>query len=266
MSYHGRSGAFNYNIGANAAFIKNEVTSLGGTAPIITGNTIQKVGLPVNSFYGYQAQGLFQNAQQVAAHAKQSVNTGPGDIIYKDQNGDGVIDQTNDRVYLGTYFPKVTFGFNLGAGWNGIDLTGFFQGAAGVKGYVSGALLGQVGTTVGKPTSAMLNSWTPSNPNASFPRLLTTANTQNDPGVSPSSYWVRNAGYLRLKNLQLGYTIPRNITKRIGIEKVRFYYSGQNILTFTQFYKWVDPEAPAGTSGYDYPQVKTNTIGVNVTF
>lgn len=265
-AYHGKAGDFTYNIGANAAFIKNEVTSLDGTGPNISGVTIQKVGLPINSFWGYQAEGLFQNQQQVAAHAYQGVNTGPGDIIYKDQNGDSTIDQTHDRVYLGTYFPKVTYGFNLGAGWKGIDVTAFFQGAAGVKGYVEGALLGQVGTTVGKPTSAMLNSWTPSNPNASFPRLLTTSYLQNDPGTNPSSYWVRNASYLRMKNFQVGYTLPKSITQHLGIQKVRLYYSGQNLLTFTKFYKWVDPEAPAGTSGYDYPQIKTTTVGVNVTF
>ena len=264
--YHGRQGAFTYTIGANAAFIKNKVTSLDGTGPNISGITIQKVGLPINSFWGYQAEGLFQNAQQVAAHAKQSPNTGPGDIIYKDQNGDGTIDQTNDRVYLGTYFPKVTFGFNLGAGWKGIDLTAFFQGAAGVKGYAEGIAIGQVGTTVGKPTSAMLDSWTSSNPGAKFPRLLTQSYLQNDPGTNPSSYWVRNASYLRLKNLQLGYTLPRGIARRIGAQKVRLYYSAQNILTITSFYKWIDPEAPAGTAGYDYPQIKTTTFGLNVTF
>jgi TonB-linked SusC/RagA family outer membrane protein len=264
--YHGRQGAFTYNISANAAFIKNEVTSLDGTGPNISGITIQKVGLPINSFWGYQAEGLFQNQQQVTAHATQSPNTGPGDIIYKDQNGDGTIDQTNDRVYLGTYFPKVTFGFNLGAGYKGIDLTAFFQGAAGVKGYAEGIAIGQVGTTVGKPTSAMLDSWTATNPGAKFPRLLTTSYLQNDPGTNPSSYWVRNAGYVRMKNLQLGYTLPRSIAQRIGAQRIRVYYSGQNLLTFSQFYKWIDPEAPAGTAGYDYPQVKTTTFGLNITF
>lgn len=264
--YRGRSGAFTYGVSANAAFIKNEVTSLDNTTPIISGVEITKVGLPINSFWGYQAQGLFQNQQQVSSHAYQGVGTGPGDIIYKDLNHDDTVDQTNDRTYLGTYFPKVTFGFNLNAGWKGIDVTAFFQGAAGVKGYAEGIALGTVGTTVGKPTSAMLNSWTPTNPNASFPRLLTQSYLQNDPGTNPSSYWVRNASYLRLKNLQVGYTIPQDITRHIGVQKIRFYYSGQNILTFSQFYKWIDPEAPAGTAGYDYPQVKTNTLGVNVTF
>lgn len=265
--YHGKQGDFTYNIGANAAFIQNKVTSLDGTGPNISGITIQKVGLPINSLWGYQAEGLFQNQQQVASHAYQGVNTGPGDIVYKDQDGNDTISQTNDRVYLGSFFPKVTFGFNLGAGWKGIDLTAFFQGAAGVKGYAEGEILGEgFGTTVGKPTTALLNSWTPTNPNAAFPRLLTSTYLQNDPSQNPSSYWVKNASYIRLKNLQLGYTLPKRLTQRIGIQKLRFYYSGQNIWTFTKFYKWIDPEAPAGTAGYDYPQVKVNTLGVNVTF
>jgi TonB-linked SusC/RagA family outer membrane protein len=264
--YHGKQGDFTYNIGANAAFIQNKVTSLAGTGPNISGITIQKVGLPINSLWGYQAQGLFQNQQQVTSHAYQGVNTGPGDIIYKDQDGNDTVNQTSDRVYLGSFFPKVTFGFNLGAGWKGIDVSAFFQGTAGVKGYAEGEILGQVGTTVGKPTTALLNSWTQANPNAAFPRLLTSTYLQNDPGTNPSSYWVKNASYLRLKNLQVGYTLPKSITQHIGIQKLRFYYSGQNILTFTKFYKWIDPEAPAGTAGYDYPQVKVNTLGVNVTF
>ena len=265
-NYHGRSGAFTYNVGANAAFIQNKVTSLGGTNSSISGVSIRQVGLPINAFWGYEAQGLFQNQQQVTAHATQAPNTGPGDIVYKDLNNDGKIDQTNDRTYLGTYFPKVTFGFNLGAGWKGIDVTGFFQGAAGVKGYAEGIALGQVGTTVGKPTSAMLDSWTPSNPGAKFPRLLTTSYLQNDPGTTPSSYWVRNASYLRLKNLQVGYTLPRSIAGKIGAQRIRVYYSAQNLLTISSFYKWIDPEAPAGTAGYDYPQIKTTTFGLNVTF
>lgn len=264
--YHGHSGAFTYNVGGNAAFIQNKVTSLGAAGSSISGVTIRQVGLPINSFWGYEAQGLFQNAQQVAAHATQNPNTGPGDIVYKDLNNDGKVDQTNDRTYLGTYFPKVTFGLNLGAGWKGIDVTAFFQGAAGVKGYAEGIALGQVGTSVGKPTSAMLDSWTTSNPGAKFPRLLTTSYLQNDPGTNPSSYWVRNADYVRLKNLQVGYTLPFSIARRIGAQRIRFYYSAQNLWTLSAFYKWIDPEAPAGTAGYDYPQVKTTTFGLNVTF
>lgn len=268
LSYHDRAGDFSWNVTGNAAFVKNKVTQLGDTnAPIISGGTIYAVGQPQNSFYGYVAQGIFQNAAQVSAHASQtgiSPNTGPGDIMYKDINGDGKID-ASDRVVLGSNFPKVTFGLNLNVNWKQFDLSGFFQGAAGVKNYISGIALGSNGIATGKPTSAMLNSWSPSNPNATFPRLWLTY-TQNDPSSVTSSFWVKNASYLRLKNVQLGYSLPATWAKTIGVKKLRVYYSGQNILTFTSFYKWIDPEAPIGENGYDFPQVKINSLGLNVTF
>ncbi len=267
LTYHNRSGDFSYGVSGNISFVKNTVTSLGPSAsPVINGATITKVGLPINSFWGYQSTGLFQTAAQVSAHATQNLGgpTGPGDLIYKDQNGDGVIDG-NDKVYLGSNFPKTTFGLNLNLGWKQLDLTAFFQGAANVQNMISGAILGQNGNAVGKPTSALLDSWSPTNTNTDFPRLWINY-AQNNPSSNPSSFWVRNASYVRLKNVQLGYTLPKRWADAIGISKLRVYYSGQNLLTFTSFYKWVDPEAPLGESGYDYPQVKINTIGLNVTF
>ncbi|MGO4292479.1 SusC/RagA family TonB-linked outer membrane protein [Chitinophaga sp. RAB17] len=263
--YHEKKGDFSYSITANAAFIKNEITDLDGTDPIITGATYLKVGHPANSYYGYQAEGIFQTQEEVDKHAKQTGGKiAPGDLKYKDQNGDGVIDG-NDRVYLGSYFPKVTYGVNLGGGWKGFDVSVFLQGAAGVKGFIQGALLGTAGDKIGRPTSALLDRWTPEHPTDKFPRLWNTY-TQNDASTNPSSFWVRDASYLRLKNLQVGYTFPTTWLKRAGIQGARVYYSGQNILTFTNFYSWVDPEATNSASGYDYPQVKVNTVGINLTF
>ncbi|PUZ26185.1 hypothetical protein DCC81_18290 [Chitinophaga parva] len=263
--YHNHVGDFTYSVGANTAFIRNKVTDLHGTGPIISGVTYKQVGEPINSFYGYQATGIFQTQDEVDKHATQSGGKiAPGDIAYKDQNNDGVIDG-NDRVYLGSYFPKMTYGINLGLGWKGIDVSAFFQGAAGVKGYVEGEVLGQTSNGAGKPTSALLDRWTPENHSTAFPRLWSTY-TQNDALQTPSSFWVRNANYLRLKNLQIGYNLPAAWLHAVRLQKVRFYYSGQNIWTHTAFYSWIDPEAPAGERGYTYPQVKVNTLGLNVTF
>jgi len=268
-AYRNKIGNVSYNIAVNASFITNKITDLAGTGSISSGRV---VGYPLQAFYGYQVEGIFQTQQQVTDHAKQSGGViGPGDLMYKDISGpngkpDGVIDG-NDRVYLGSPFPKTTFGFTLGAGWKGFNVSGFFQGALGVKNYVQGFELGSLQqANIGNPTTALLDAWTPTNTSATFPRLWSTY-TQNNPQSFVSSFWVRNASYLRLKNLLVSYTLPANTLAKLGVKGVKIYYSGQNILTFTSFYKWVDPETTTGNNAYgSYPQLKTNTLGLEVTF
>lgn len=260
--YKDGKGDFSWSAIANASFINNKIVDYVSEGP--DGYTIKKAGLPINALWGYVSEGIFQNTDEIAAHAKQSANTKPGDLKYQDINGDKVID-TKDKTFLGNYYPKVTYGLNLGGAWKSLDLTIFFQGAAGVKTYIDAGKVGQISTSSGKPTSAMLDTWTTSNTGASLPRVLSTQQ-QNDPSSMPSSFWVKDASYLRLKNLQLGYTLPQNLLDRIGIKKARVYYSGQNILTFSGLYNWIDPEAPSTSSIYYYPQVKVNTVGLNVTF
>jgi TonB-linked SusC/RagA family outer membrane protein len=269
VTYNDKIGNVSYNIAVNASFIANKITDLAGTQDIPNGRV---VGYPDHSFFGYQVEGIFQTQQQVNDHAKQQGGViAPGDLMYKDVSGpngkpDGVIDG-NDRVYLGSPFPKTTFGFTLGASWKGISVSGFFQGALGVKNYVQGFELGSLQqANIGNPTSALLDAWTPSNTSATFPRLWSTF-TQNNPQNNVSSFWVRNASYLRLKNLLVSYSLPSKSLAKLGVKGVRIYYSGQNILTFTSFYKWVDPETTTGNNAYgSYPQLKTNTLGLEVTF
>lgn len=265
LGYRGEAGAVKYHVGANVTFISNKVKDLEGTDPIINDYTFMKVGYPINSFYGYQAEGIFQTQQQLDTHATQTGGViGLGDLMYKDQNNDGVIDG-DDRVYLGSYFPKTTFGVNAGLQWKGFDFSIFLQGAANVKGFVHDELMGMVSDKYGKPTTIFENHWTPENPTNSFPRLWSSY-TQNDPGRTPSSFWVRDASYVRLKNIQLGYTFAGEWLKVVGIKTAKLYYSGQNILTFSKFYKWVDPEAPPAARGETYPQVMVNSIGLDVKF
>lgn len=260
--FNDSKGDFTYSVAANASFIKNKIEKFISPGP--SGYTIRQEGLPINALWGYIAEGLFQTKEEVAAHAKQNANTAPGDIKYKDLNGDGVID-TKDKTYIGNYYPKMTYGLTLNGSWKNIDLTLFVQGAAGVKTYIDGGKIGNISTSTGKPTSAMLDSWTPQNPGASLPRAL-FGWKQNDQASMPSSFWVDDASYLRLKNLQVGYTFPQSWLDRVGIKRARLFYSGQNLLTFTGLYKWIDPEAPSTSSIYYYPQVKINTVGLNVTF
>ena len=268
-TYRDNIGQITYNIGANIAFNKNRITDLAGTGSISSGYV---VGEPIKAFYGYQTEGIFKTPAQVTGHATQSGGTiAPGDLMYKDISGpkgtpDDVIDG-NDRVYLGSPFPGTTYGFTLGAGWKGFAISAFFQGAFNVKNYLQGFALGSLQqSNIGNPTTAMLGAWTPENSNASFPRLWSTF-SQNNPQSYVSSFWVRNASYLRMKNLTFSYTLPSSSLIRLGIQQIKIYYSGQNLLTATSFYKWVDPETTVGNNAYGaYPQVKTNTIGINVIF
>jgi len=264
VGYNGGDKEFRYNASFNTSFIHNEVTDLHGTGPNISGYTFRQVGYPINALYGYIAEGIFQSANEVSKSPVQSNRTAAGDLKYKDIDGDGKI-TTADKQYLGNYFPKVTFGTTLSGSWKGFDLSILLQGAAGIKTYIDLGKLGQVSSGAGKPTSALLDNWTLENTSAALPRLWSSY-TQNDPSGTPSSFWVKDGSYLRLKNLQVGYTLPEKLTSRAGISKLRIYYSGQNILTFDHLYNWVDPEAPNTSSIYYYPQVKVHTLGLNVTF
>ena len=264
--YHLRQHNFSFDVEGNISFITNKITDLAGSGPFPNGSTIKGVGLPINSLFGWVSEGLFQSQAEIDKHASQAGMGGPvapGDIKYKDVNGDGVIDG-KDRQYLGTYFPKTTYGVNISARYKGFYAVIFLQGTADVNSFVSGRILGSLYDKDGDPTSIWLNRWTTTNTNASFPRVW-NSNSQNDPSATPSSFWVRNSSYVRLKNVQVGYTFSDGFFARKGI-KLKIFYTGQNLLTITNFYKWVDPEAPLGGPTYSYPMVKVNSIGLNLTF
>lgn len=263
--YRARLGDFRFNLSGNFTYTKNEITDLKGTGPYISGGTFQKVGYPINSLYGFVADGLFQTQQEVDSYAKYSFgnNIGPGDIKYRDLNNDGVIDG-DDRTYLGTYFPKITYAFNIDVRWKALELSLFFQGVGGVK-VGGGNLIGLVGGSVNKATSVFWDRWTVDNPNAEFPRVW-YGYSQNDPSSTPSSFWVKSAAYLRLKNITLSYNLPKSALKHIGLKEAKIYYSGQNLLTFTNFYSWMDPEIGSTGSIYSYPQTVVNSLGISFTF
>lgn len=268
IGYKYNKGDFGFNALANMSYNHNEVLDLGNNGAKIwneNGYSFLQEGYPINAYGGYESIGLFKDPNDLKNSAViNRSRAGLGDLKYKNQNNDDKID-ADDRVYLGSYAPKFVFGLSLDFTWKDFDLSMQFNGAAGVKGYVKNEMVGRLNGNTSKPTTMFNDCWdATTNPDGKFPRPLSSW-YQNDSESTPSSFWIINASYLRMKNFQVGYTFPQKVCKFLTVSKVRVYYSGQNLLTLSGFSKGFDPEAPAGARAY-YPQVKVNTIGLSVTF
>lgn len=280
LDYRDRFGQVEFNAGGNIAFNKNKIQTMGDVSEQIYAGDytyIMREGEPMNSFYGYKTAGLFQSWDEIKnwpgitalSNGKYAYafNTGytvqPGDIKYVDVTGDGKV-STDDRQVLGSWDPGITFGFNVGANYKGWDIMAFFQGATDVIGYLGLEAIGSIDGDAAKPAKLWMDSWNENNTGAAYPRVTIGSNGVSMPSIS-SDFWLQDATYLRLKNLQIGYTFPKAWVSKLGISKLRIYYSGQNILTFTGFLKGWDPEAPAGRGNY-YPQTQVHSFGLNLTF
>ena len=267
INWNKKYNDFVFDVGANFAYNNNEILNLGKDERIIDKLMIKQVNSPINSFYGYVSDGLFQSQEEIDAYPEYKMSghtVMPGDIKYKDINGDGEITD-EDRVVLGSQDPKFTFGLNLSAAWKGISVSASFQGVAGVSGYLREAATGQFAGETTKPSSIWLDSWTPQNTDAAYPRVTEGNTGVSLPGTVYSSFWEQNAAYLRLKNVQVGYTFPEALTKKMKLNRLRIYYSGTNLFTITDFLTGWDPEAPVGYGAY-YPQVSVHSLGINITF
>jgi TonB-linked SusC/RagA family outer membrane protein len=261
------SGDFSYSITANLADVKNEVIDLVGTGPYIYAGEIlelAQVGEPLYSFYGYKALGYFDNQEEIDNYPTFDAksNTFPGDIKYEDVNRDGEI-TTDDQVPIGSQIPRYTYGLSAGINYKNFDLSFFIQGVGKVDKIIYGAarehgIWGDYNFT----PAISEDYWTEDNRDARFPRPANRAqkNTRN------SSWWVIDAAYIRLKNAQLGYTLPKKLTEKAGINNARLYISGTNLFTLSEATDWgVDPEAPSGRLAY-YPQTRVFSLGVNLKF
>jgi TonB-linked SusC/RagA family outer membrane protein len=258
---------FSYQVTANLSDVKNTLQNNGGT-PVINGSQIQQEGYALNSYYGYIADGLFQSAEEVKNAPFHYANTAAGDIRYRDISGpagkpDGKID-SYDRAIIGNNFPRYEYSLNLGAQYKGFDLTVFFQGVGKRDNYLSGTGSQPFYSAnfQGSMYESQRDYWSPENTGASLPRL--TANSIPNNYVV-SSFWVRDASYLRMKNLVLGYTLPKMVSDKIRIRSARIYLSGQNLFTLTNFFKGFDPEQ-IDTGGRFYPIMRTYTAGINLNF
>jgi len=268
VGYRGNTGdnGLKYNINANLAINNNKVLDLKGTGPYITGSDtdpryIVALGMPVNTLWGYKTDGLFQTQAEVDRYPTYAANSKAGDVKYVDLNNDGKID-ANDMTAIGNPFPKYTFGLNTDLSYKNFDLNILFQGVAKVDTRLSGAFA-EMGNQEGFTPSVYTNNyWTPENPNARFPRPI-KSDLRN---VATSDRLIINGSYLRLKNVQLGYNIPKQIIDKLHLSRLRFYVSATNILTFSKLNEWkLDPEVESGRATY-YPQTSLYTLGINAQF
>jgi TonB-linked SusC/RagA family outer membrane protein len=270
-----RHGGF--NISMNGGFVHNEVLKLdapyyGGMVDTGVYATKTEVGHPIGSFYLYQMDGIFQNETEILTSAYQGKGIQPGDVKYVDQNGDHVID-SKDRVYVGSAMPTVSAGLNLSGNYKGFDMLVFFQGAFGQK------IFSQVNYDIegfyrgfNVTERYYREHWTGEGTSNTQPRASWSAKSNN---VKASTRFLEDASYVRLKNIQIGYTIPN--TKKINIQTARIYIGATNLLTFTK-YSGLDPEMTVSlnsasegdrANGIDwgtYPIAISYTFGLNITF
>lgn len=272
LTYRGEQGDWDYDINGNISIIRNEVTSLGeGGQPISTGNIFgqgdfsayTEIGLPMAVFYGYETAGIFQTDEEAASNTAQP-DAVAGDVIFVDQNGDGAIDE-EDKTVIGNPHPDFTYGITGNVKYKQFDLSLFIQGSHGNDLY-NGIFRYDLNTT-NLPVSA-LERWTGEGSTNEHPRISHTDPNRNN---RVSDRFVEDGSFLRVKNLQIGYSLPDRVLEKLDLGKFRFYVSANNLLTFTK-YTGLDPEIGSrGTLeiGIDrgfYPVARNFIAGVNVTF
>lgn len=260
LNYNNQDHEFKYSIGVSLSDVKNKVTDLKGSGPYIGSYTITREGDPIGALYMYKSDGLFQSQAEITSHATQIGTLAPGDIRYVDINKDGKID-ANDRVVVGSNIPRYSYGFNFDAKYKGFDFNIFIQGVGKRQTYYDG-YNGWAFWNFCNIQKYQLDAWTPTNTTAKMPRLIDGSSGNN---FTPSDYWVHNAAYWRIKNLQIGYTIPTKLSKMVKLEKIRVYVSGNNIYTYDHLPKGWDPEQPMGNTN-SYPISATYVFGIDLTF
>ncbi len=259
VNYYDGAGDWQWQAGVSLAGVKNEILDMKGQESI-DGHTINREGEAINSYYGLKALGIYRTEEDLERYPATINGQAPqlGDIIYDDVSKDGNITEDDDRQIIGNPFPKLQFSFNLGFSWKNLDVTTFWQGIAGLDRFNWDE------TTIsngGNKTTRWLDRWSTDNIDGSMPRL---GNTNND---IYSSFWLTKGDYLRLKNIEIGYTFRNEAwMSKLGVKSLRLYVAGTNLLTFTSLDDY-DPEKQSGDMRNDvHPNTKTYSFGVNVKF
>jgi TonB-linked SusC/RagA family outer membrane protein len=276
LGYKNRLGAVNFSVNGNASYLRNEVTDIGAGVSFLNGAGFQAstynitrtmVGQPFNSFYGFRTMGIFQNQAEIEAYKNSEggliqPNARPGDFKWADLDENGVID-ANDRTFIGDPTPNWTFGFTVNLEWNNFDALIFGQGVAGNKVFQG---LRRLDINNANYSTRALGRWTGEGSSNDFPRL-TDADANNN-FTNPSEFYLEDGSYFRLKTVQIGYSLPRTLSNRIGLQKIRLYAMAENLMTFTK-YTGFDPEIGGGIMSIDrgiYPQARSYMFGLNVAF
>jgi len=276
LTYNDSFGDFNLSVSGNVTHVKSTVEELNPTIPndgsdrAISGRTIIEPGSPINSYFGYQAVGIFRTQDEfdnAADHSGLDPNYGVGDVWLADISGpegvpDGVI-TPDDRTVIGYQNPVWSYGFNFRMAYKGFDLFALFQGAADFNGYSSEELAAPFFNTSGLQ-ARWVDRWTPDNPDGSMPRMYVSTGPSNS---TNNTFWMFDRSYLRMKNLQIGYTLPQRILDNIFIQSIRVYANGSNLFTVTDF-PYLDPERPPGADRgtNSYPNLRIITGGLNIKF
>jgi hypothetical protein len=284
MNYQGGKSDFTYNIGVNLTTFNNRVEYLEDDIPGgSTGNTVQglltrtRQGRSVGEFYGYVTDGIFQTAKEVAdANALGDPNipfidagTAPGDIRFKDMDGDNIITE-KDKTFIGSPIPDFTYGLNAGINYRQWDLNILLQGVQGNKIINVNRFITESSMGTENKSKVMLNRWTEQNPSNTYPRAINTDPNFND---RPSDRFVEDGSYLRLRNLQIGYRLPDHLLKRLTMSSIRIYFTTENLFTITK-YNGFNPDIGAqnqqninnGLDNTIYPQSRTFIGGISVGF
>ncbi|WP_199182078.1 hypothetical protein [Siphonobacter sp. BAB-5405] len=229
------------------------------------------VGQPIGILYGYEADGLFTNTDDISTYPAQPYAAQPGLVRYKDISGpngvpDGKVDATYDRKIIGNTVPKYTFGANLTLDYKGFDFSALIQGLAGYQKQIGSysAFAFYNGGQIQR--WQVENRWTTDNPdpNAKYPKL--TSLQMGSGTIQTSTYWNRDGSFARLKNIQLGYSLPSEVLQKWKISRLRLYFSGENLISLNKFYKGWDPEMTndRGDGSQFYPITKVYTFGINL--
>jgi TonB-linked SusC/RagA family outer membrane protein len=280
LSWNDKIGNVQYFISGNSGYVKNKLTKFQGDIPSISGTNMLLEGYPINVQYLMKVDRLVQTDEDLA-YVQSLVDKKPdyfrtylrpekGDFLYEDTNGDGDL-TADDRVRIGNGSnPTLTYGVNFGASWNGFDFSCLLQGVSGYKVYWNQGRSTDNGVDASRYTSTVTigyhinktvadGRWYEGRPDkATFPRLRQLTDGRNN---TASDFWMVDRSYLRIKNIQLGYTAPKSISQKIMLENIRFYVSVDNALTFTK-YPGLDPER----SQTDYPTFRMTSFGINLTF